>query len=117
MALTRSATIQVRVVPVVKKASEAVLSQIGFTMSEAVDLFLRRVIVEERIPFELVTLQEAQITAGLPAAEREVTSTGSTPRLREIFSVRVPRKESKKCFGTRTSTQIQRPKGSKKSRF
>jgi addiction module RelB/DinJ family antitoxin len=56
--ITRSVTIQVRVVPLIKQASEQVLSRIGLNMSEAVELFLRRVIVEERIPFEVVALGE-----------------------------------------------------------
>jgi addiction module RelB/DinJ family antitoxin len=56
--ITRSVTIQVRVVPLIKQASELVLSRIWLNMSEAVELFLRRVIVDERIPFEVVALEE-----------------------------------------------------------
>lgn len=117
MALTRSATIQVRVVPFVKKASEMVLTQIGFTMSEAVELFLRRVIVDERIPFELVTLEEAKFTTTLPAGEGTIESTAVTHRSRELRGTRVPRKKSKKFFGTRTPTQIQRTQRPKNSHF
>lgn len=63
--ITRSVTIQVRVVPLVKQASEQVLSRIGLNMSEAVELFLRRVIVEERIPFEVVALEEAPMKSSV----------------------------------------------------
>jgi addiction module RelB/DinJ family antitoxin len=60
-ALIKSATIQLRVTPVVKAASEQVLWGIGMSMSEAVELFLRRVIVDARIPFEIVALDPVQL--------------------------------------------------------
>jgi addiction module RelB/DinJ family antitoxin len=72
---TRSATIQVRVMPLVKKASEEVLFRIGLNMSEAVELFLRRVIVDERIPFDLIALETAQI--GTPG---DISPTGERAR-------------------------------------
>jgi len=59
--LIKSATIQLRVTPLVKAASEHVLWGIGMSMSEAVELFLRRIIVDERIPFEIVALDAAQL--------------------------------------------------------
>ena len=41
--------------PAVKEASERILWYIGLNMSEAVDLFLRRVIVDKRLPFDVVS--------------------------------------------------------------
>lgn len=57
----KTATIQVRVVPIVKRSSEEVLWRVGLTMSQAVELFLRRVIVDERLPFDVVALRPTQI--------------------------------------------------------
>jgi addiction module RelB/DinJ family antitoxin len=105
MALTRSATIQVRVVPLVKKASEAVLTQIGFTMSEAIELFLRRVIIDEKIPFDLVTLQEAQFNTTSPGGERTIESP-ALDRSPKFRAAGVRKKKLKKILSTRTPTQI-----------
>jgi len=58
MFVTRSAMLQARVYPEIKHASERVLSRIGLNMSEAMELFLRRVIVDEKLPFEVVALDE-----------------------------------------------------------
>jgi addiction module RelB/DinJ family antitoxin len=54
--VTKSATIQIRVMPLVKAASERILLRIGLNMSEAVELFLRRMIIDQRIPFDVVAL-------------------------------------------------------------
>jgi len=59
--ITRSAMIQARVFPPVKEASERVLWRLGLTMSEAMELFLRRIIVEERIPFDIVALDPVRL--------------------------------------------------------
>jgi len=116
---TRSATIQVRVVPRVKQASEEILVLIGLTMSEAVELFLRRVIVDERIPFELTALETTRIDV-LP----DGSATGESKELEEpagMSNVRssgvalrsgAARKQSKKFLGTpmpgRTTGQKER---------
>ena len=68
--VTKTATIQVRVVPVVKAASERVLWRIGLNMSEAIELFLRRVIVEERLPFEVIALNPTQIGSSRPSVQQ-----------------------------------------------
>jgi addiction module RelB/DinJ family antitoxin len=57
-AMTRSAIIQARVRPEIKFAGEQVLRSIGLTMTEAMELFLRRLVVDQRLPFEVVALDE-----------------------------------------------------------
>lgn len=56
---TRSAMLQMRVTPGVKHAAEEVLHRLGFSMTEAVELFLHRIIVDQRIPFEIVAFDPA----------------------------------------------------------
>lgn len=68
---TRSAMIQARVVPWVKRESHHVLQAMGLTMSEAMELFLRRLIEDRKIPFEIVALDRI---AEYQAAEREVVT-------------------------------------------
>lgn len=53
--------LQIRVTPAIKQASEAILRRIGLNMTEAVELFLRRMIVDEKLPFEVVALDDATL--------------------------------------------------------
>jgi addiction module RelB/DinJ family antitoxin len=119
--ITRTATIQVRVVPVVKRASEEVLWRIGLTMSQAIELFLRRVIVDERIPFDLIALETAQIDM-VPESSLtgERTTVGEengarVGRLRSKSNPRAARKKFKKFLGAHASGKIRAPKGRKNS--
>jgi addiction module RelB/DinJ family antitoxin len=57
--MSRSAIIQARVRPEIKFAGEQVLRHIGLTMTEAMELFLRRLIVDQKMPFEVAALDEA----------------------------------------------------------
>ncbi len=59
--MTRTAILQARVRPEIKYASEQVLQRIGLTMTEAMELFLRRIIVDEKLPFEVTALDDATI--------------------------------------------------------
>jgi addiction module RelB/DinJ family antitoxin len=117
--VTKTATIQVRVVPVVKAASERVLWRIGLNMSEAIELFLRRIIVDERIPFEVIALELAQIDSLSTATLRgekvgtAAESGGGERRHRSRSNTRAPKKEFTNFFGGRTPGKIQAPKGRK----
>jgi len=71
--VTKSATIQLRVMPLVKAASERILLRIGLNMSEAVELFLRRMIIDQRIPFDVVALQSFQIGEFLDAEHQDAS--------------------------------------------
>lgn len=68
--ITRTAVIQARVVPVIKEASERILWRIGLNMSEAIEIFLRRVITDERIPFEICALDTELLRTTNNAEER-----------------------------------------------
>ncbi len=59
--ITRSAMLQMRVTPGVKRASEEILHRLGLSMTDAMEMFLRRVIVDQRIPFEIVALDTATL--------------------------------------------------------
>jgi addiction module RelB/DinJ family antitoxin len=104
----KSATIQLRVMPLVKRASEQVLWRIGLNMSEAVELFLRRVIVDERIPFDVIALEPSKI--GAPPHD--------VPK-GEIFDPRgkwaAAKKEFKKISGAHTPGHFRTRKAAKKA--
>jgi addiction module RelB/DinJ family antitoxin len=67
--MSRSAILQARVRPEIKFASEQVLKGIGLTMTEAMELFLRRVIVDQKLPFDVVALDEQQLSTIVAAWE------------------------------------------------
>lgn len=108
--LTRTATIQVRVVPLVKQASEEVLWRIGLNMSEAVELFLRQVIAEERIPFDVtaVTIDKIGVGASEGRGGGQEIGLGGSPG--------AAKKEFKKISGGPTPTQIRARKALKRTR-
>jgi len=72
--MSRSAIIQARVRPEIKLAGERVLRNIGLTMTEAMELFLRRLIVDQKMPFEVVAMNDvtfATVMDSWEATKRE----------------------------------------------
>jgi addiction module RelB/DinJ family antitoxin len=64
-----------RVTPAIKYASEQVLHRIGMSMTKAMELFLTRLILDQRIPFDIVAIDAATYTKLLldwEQASREV---------------------------------------------
>ena len=57
--IIRSAMLQMRVTPGVKHEAEEILHRLGLTMTEGIELFLHRMIVDQRIPFEIVAFDDA----------------------------------------------------------
>lgn len=55
--MQKTATLNLRVDPDVKRSAESVLSQLGLPMSTAVDMFLRQVSLTGGIPFRVVVPQ------------------------------------------------------------
>ena len=51
--MARTATVFARVEPEVKEQAEIVLERLGIPMSNAVDMFLRQVVIQRGIPFEM----------------------------------------------------------------
>lgn len=51
--MARTANVFVRVEPELKEQAEQVLEQLGLPMSNAVGLFLRQVVLQRGIPFEI----------------------------------------------------------------
>ncbi len=60
--IIRSAMLQMRVSPEIKLASEHVLRRIGLNLTEATELFLRRMIIDQRIPFDVVAFDTTTFT-------------------------------------------------------
>lgn len=58
--MEKTATLNLRVNPDVKKSAEDVLSQLGIPMSTAIDMYLRQIALTGGIPFD-VTLPKAPV--------------------------------------------------------
>jgi len=51
--MTKSAMINTRLEPKLKKSSEAILAKIGLSTSEAITLFLNQVVMQKGLPFDV----------------------------------------------------------------
>ena len=52
-AATRTANIFTRVDPETKEQAEAILNQLGIPMSHAIGMFLKQIVMQRGIPFEM----------------------------------------------------------------
>ena len=50
--MSKSATVFARVEPNIKEQSEAILNNLGLSMSNAIDMYLRQIVMNKGIPFE-----------------------------------------------------------------
>jgi DNA-damage-inducible protein J len=53
MGTTKTATARALIDPLVKKEAEAILKEIGLSVSNSVELFYRQVVAQRALPFEL----------------------------------------------------------------
>lgn len=67
--MEKTATLNLRVNPVIKQNAERVLKQLGIPMATAVDMFLRQVSITNSIPFKLE----------IPLAPPELILDGKSP--------------------------------------
>ncbi len=101
--MARTSNIFARVEPEIKEQAELVLEQLGIPMSNAIGLFLRQVVLQRGIPFELKlpqskplsvgTLTEEQFNAEIEkgladlTAGRVVSAENVTERMRQDYRI------------------------------
>lgn len=51
--MTKSDTIHIRIDPVMKKATERILSKMGLTVTEAINIYFNQICLKKALPFEL----------------------------------------------------------------
>jgi addiction module RelB/DinJ family antitoxin len=94
--IIRSVMLQARVTPQIKLATDHVLERIGLNMTEAIELFLRKLVIEQRIPFDVVAIDNATYTQ-LVLDWEEQSRTISVRRGEQVFqrsrSKRRPKRE------------------------
>ena len=79
---SRTAMLHARVRPDIKFAGERVLRGLGLSMSDLMELVLRRLIVEQKLPFEAIALDDHQLTAIASAWEEN----GATSAIKSELS-------------------------------
>lgn len=72
--MANNTTIQVRVDSSIKEQTESILDKLGMTISEAIRLYLKQIIMRKEIPFEL----KIPNTATLHAIEELESGKGET---------------------------------------
>ncbi len=89
--MTKSKTIQVRVSPEAKAASEEVLTKMGLSMSEAVNMFLHQIVLRQAIPFaiEANPPRESGMSdrANGPSSNNSISSIQHLNRMLELASL------------------------------
>jgi len=91
--VTRSEMLRMRVQPHIKKASEDVLRRMGLNMTQAMELFLHRVIVDQELPFTVAAMDPGtyeEIMKSMPPEviqmqprQRTTRAVGNTTRGRQ----------------------------------
>lgn len=62
--MARTSNIFARVEPEIKEQAEKVLDQLGIPMSNAINLFLRQIVLQKGIPFEMKLPQSKTVAYG-----------------------------------------------------
>lgn len=68
--MARTANIFARVEPEIKEQAENVLDQLGIPMSNAVGMFLRQVVIQRGIPFEMKLPAKSPLAMGALTKEQ-----------------------------------------------
>lgn len=67
---TRTANVFTRVDPDTKEQAEAILNQLGIPMSNAIGMFLRQIVMQRGIPFEMKLPASAPVAIGAMTKEQ-----------------------------------------------
>ncbi len=60
--VVRNAMLSMRVSPAIRLATENVLERLGLNITEATEMFFRRMIIDQRIPFDVAAIDPATYT-------------------------------------------------------
>ena len=101
--MARTANVFVRVEPEVKEQAEKVLEKLGIPMSNAVGMFLRQIVLQKGIPFEMKlpayeeplaygSLTEKQFNAEIEKAMEDIKAG-------RVYSAKEVEEEMKREFG------------------
>jgi addiction module RelB/DinJ family antitoxin len=94
--IVRSAMVQMRVTPQIRFALDNVLERLGLNITEVTEMFFRRMIIDQRIPFDVVAIDPATYAKLLLEWEQESQEVEKTYRRlskRRVRSLVRPKRE------------------------
>ena len=100
--MARTANVFARVEPEIKKQAEEVLDKLGIPMSNAVGMFLRQIVLQNGIPFEMKLPQAPPLAYGSLTKEEfdaEMQKGISDIRAGKVYSADEVEAEMKRDFG------------------
>lgn len=100
--MARTSNVFTRVEPDVKKQAEAVLDQLGISMSSAVEMFLRQIILQRGIPFEMKLPSNVPVSYGALTKEQfdlEIQKGYDSIKSGRTFTANEVEEELNKEFG------------------
>lgn len=100
--MTRDANVFARVEPEIKEQAERVLGQLGIPMSNAVGMFLRQVVLQQGIPFEMKLPRETPIAYGALTKEEfdaEIQKGMEDLEAGRVYSLDAVEAEMKRDYG------------------
>ena len=62
--MTKNASVFTRIDPVVKEQAENVLNQLGISMATAMEMYLRQIAMQRKIPFEIALQNDMPLAYG-----------------------------------------------------
>ncbi len=100
--MARTSNVFARVEPEIKEQAEKVLDQLGIPMSNAVGMFLRQVVLQRGIPFEMKLPQNAPLAYSSLTKEQfdaEIQKGMEDIRAGRVYSAEEVEAEMKRDFG------------------
>ena len=80
--MSKTATINMRVEPQVKSAAESIFASLGMTLTEAINVFLHKAVLEGGLPFDV---RQPRYNAETEAAMREARAIMGGKMLAESY--------------------------------
>lgn len=99
--MARTANIFARVEPELKEQAESILDQLGIPMSNAVGMFLRQIVLQKGIPFEMKLPETEPLAYGSLTKEhfdKEIEKGISDVKAGRIYSAETIEAEMKRDF-------------------
>ena len=100
--MARTSNVFARVEPEIKEQAERVLDQLGISMSNAVGMFLRQVVLQQGIPFEMKLQRKVPLAYGSLTKEQfdaEIEKGMEDIRKGRVYPVDAVEEEMRRDYG------------------
>lgn len=100
--MSRTANVFARVEPEIKEQAENVLEQLGIPMSNAVSMFLRQIVLQQGIPFEMKLPRKRPLSLGSLTKEQfdsEIEKGIADVKAGRVYSAEEVAVEMRRDFG------------------